>query len=349
MMRWLISGIGFLVLTSIPSLALAQSCPQSTFTINSTLANFNKSQTSTVAYAWTGAHYTGGGWADRKNPGDIITYNANGAAVSQNFTSSFSHGATSDSSTALASAQCNDLPSCSTASLTASACVTSKVDSAGAGAYARAGTVVPPKAGAAKTGTVTIFIPNRMTLTSNVGDEVGVWGIAVTMEKGKKNLVDKGHPDVAPFLVDLLGLKYAKDFKVHSDKQKIEIFTAGFELDPSGHDVKLIGPSAVGFDVNENTAVGTTLRKLRKRFQIEPCKTVDKDGKTQANEKCHVAEYRLQDGEQIKMEIPYELPEEPQESAEDQILNVELGIGGRDSVQTHGGGGQQPGNPGLNQ
>ncbi len=337
----IIAGIAFLVVASITELALSQTCPQSTSTINASLQNFQKAQTSTVVYAWTGAHYSGGVWADRKNQTDVITSRTDGGLVSQQWSSAYSHGTNSDASSASASAQCNNLPNCTTASLSTSACVTSKVDSAGAGAYARAGVTVPPQSKAAKTGTLNINIPNRMTLTSNVGDESGVWGIAISVEevKGKKSLVDKGHPDVAPFLVNLLGLKDEKQFKVHSDNQRTETFVAGFELDPQGNSVKLIGPGGPSMTAEQQSNAATILNSLIKRFVIRPC-GFDQIGlqrglKMQA-ETCHTAEYSLEKEETITIGVPYELPLEPETSKSDQILYIETGLGGRDVVQTDG-------------
>ena len=348
MVKRLIQGIAFLIVASITELAMAQTCPQSTSTINAYLQNFQLSQTSTVVYTWTGAHYSGGVWADRKNPTDIIASSPTGAKVSQNFSSRYSHGTSSDASSASASAECTN-PTCTTASLSTSACVTSKVDSAGAGAYARAGVTVPPQSKAAKTGTVMINIPNRMTLTSNVGDESGVWGITVSVEKveGHKTLVDKGPLDVAPFLVDLLGLKDEKQFKVHSDKKRTQTFVVGFELDPQGTDIKLIGPDGAGWmnmTAVQKSTTAETLNTLRKRFVISPCPTVGKVSVGKAvmvpvanepvNETCHTAEYLLGNGEYISIEAPYEFPSEPKNSTSDQILYIEVGHAGRDVEQT---------------
>ena len=339
----MIQGIAFFVVAGLTELALSQNCPQSTSTINSYLQNYQKSQSSTVVYAWTGAHYSGGVWADRKNPSDIITYGSDGGLVSQSFSSTFLHGASSDSSSASASAQCTNAD-CTTASLSTSACVTSKVDSAGAGSYARAGFVVPPQAKAAKTGTVMLNIPNRMTLTSNVGDESGVWGIVVSVEnvKGKAFWKDKGHPDIAPFLVNLLGLKDVKQFQVHSDTQRVETFAVGFELNPQGSNITLIGPEGAGWEnmqaqndqVNNAKAILTALQALRDRFKILPCQTVQENPMVQGNETCHTAEYRLKEGETIQINLSVEFPLEPSESKSDQVLYIETGHGGRDVVQT---------------
>ena len=342
MVKWLIQGIAFLVVASITELALSQTCPQSTSAINAYLKNFQRSQTSTVVYAWTGAHYLGGGaWSDRKNPTDVITSRTDGGLVSQAWNSIYSHGASSDASSASASAQCNDLPNCATASLSTSACVTSKVDSAGAGAYARAGLTVPPQSKTAKNSTVTITNPNRMTLYSNVGDESGVWGVAVSVEevRGKKSLVDKGPPDIAPFLVNLLGLKDEKQFKVHSDTQRTETFVAGFELNPQGNNLKLIGPAGAGWmnmTAEQQSTAAATLRALISRFVILPCKTVGNGGTIKINEQCHTAELLLDKGETISIEAPVEFPLEPETATSDQIVYVEVGLGGRDVVQTHG-------------
>jgi hypothetical protein len=341
----LIQGIALLIMASVTELAMAQTCPQSTSTINVFLQNFQKSQTSTVVYAWTGAHFVGGVWADRKNPTDIIVSSPTGAKVSQNFSSSFTHGANRDASSASTSAECTN-PTCTTASLSTSACVTSKVDSAGSGAYARAGITVPPKSSAAKTGTVMINIPNRMTLTSNVGDESGVWGFTVSVEKveGHKSLVDKGPLDVAPFLVNLLGLKDEKQFKVHSEKKRFQTFAAGFELNPQGTEIKLIGPDGAGMTAVQQSTAAETLNTLRKRFVISPCPTVGKVSVGKAvmvpvaneptSEKCHTAEYLLGKGEDISIEVPYEFPYEPEKSTIEQILFIEVGHAGRDVEQT---------------
>lgn len=344
----LVQGIAFLIVASITELAMAQTCPQSSLTINAFLQNYQKSQTTTVAYAWTGAHFSGGVWADRKNPTDSIVSSPTGTRVSQSFSSSFSHPTASDASSASASAECTS-PNCTTASLSTSACVTSKVDSAGAGAYARAGVTVPPQSKGAKTGTVMINIPNRMTLTSNVGDESGVWGITVSVEKveGHKPLVDKGPLDVAPFLVDLLGLKDVKQFKVHSDKKRVQTFVVGFELDPQGTGIKLIGPDGAGWmnmPSDKKSTVAGTMNTLRKRFVISPCPTVEKVSVGKAvmvpvaikpvNEQCHTAEYLLGKAEEISIEAPYEFPSEPETSTSDQILYIEVGHAGRDVEQT---------------
>lgn len=334
MVRRLIQGIAFLTVAGITELSL--SCPQSTFTIDPNLQNHQKSQTSTVAFAWTGAHFSGGVWADRKNPSNSITSKSDGTLVSQSFSSSFIHGANRDASSASASAQCTPLSNCQTASLSTSACVTSKVDSAGAGSYARAGITVPPKSGAAKTGTGMINIPSRMALTSNVGDETGAWGIAVRTTK-HKSLVDKGHLDVAPFLVELLGLKDEKEFKeVHSAEQLDVSFVAGFELDPQGNSVNLIGPDRAEWKkmtAEQQKSATVTLEKLRKRFVIRPCQTDGKDSMGLVNKNCHTAEYLLEKGESISIEVPYEFPEEPKDSKSEQILIIEVGHAGRDHNQ----------------
>lgn len=343
MVKWLVQGIAFLVVASITELALSQTCPQSSSTINSFLTNYQKSQISTVVYAWTGAHLLANGvWADRKNSTDVIISRSDGGSVSQEFSSVYSHGTSSDASSASASAQCNDLPNCLTASLVTSACVTSKVDSAGAGAYARAGVTVPPQSKTAKKSTVTINIPNRMALTSNVGDETGVWGIAVSVEKvaGQKTLGYKGQPDIAPFLVDLLGLQNVKQFKVHSDTRRTATFVAGFEFAPRGTNVKLIEPASA-FWVNMTAeqrltakAALATLANLSRRFVINPCDPEDTAAIVgQDDKKCLMAEYRLQEGETISIVAPYEFPDEPKTSSSDQILYIETALGGRDVVQ----------------
>jgi hypothetical protein len=345
----MIKVIVFLAAVSVTEISLAQTCPQSTHTINSYLANFQKAQSTTVVYAWTGAHYSGGAWADRKNGNDTITYDPSGGQVSQSWSSSYSHGANSDASSASASAQCTTLPSCTTANLSVSACVTSKVDSAGAGAYARAGTTVPPRSAAAKTGTLSISIPNRMTLTSNVGDESGVWGIAVSVEKspGQKFLEDKGHPDVAPFLVNLLGLKNDKQFKVHADKKRSEMFVTGFELDPQGNSVKLIGPDGEGWKnmtAKEHEQILSVLQELKAHFTSVPCSMIIKEPKEIVSAACRAAEYLLGDSETKAIEIPVVLPEEPESSESYQTIYVEVGLGGRDVVQVPGSRGQNPSN-----
>lgn len=333
MVKRLIQGVAFLAVAGITELSL--SCPQSTFTIDPTLDGHQRFQTSTVAFAWTGAHFSGGVWADRKNPNNVISSKADGTPVSQSYSSSFTHGANRDASSASASAQCN-LPTCQTASLSTSACVTSKVDSAGAGAYARAGITVPPKKNAAKTGTVMINIPGRMTLTSNVGDEAGAWGIAVRTTK-HKSLVDKGHLDVAPFLVELLGLKDEKEFnEVHSAEQLYVSFVAGFELDPQGTTVKLIGPDRAEWKTmtaEQQKSATATLEELRKRFVIRPCPTDGKDSMGLVNKNCHTAEYLLDEKENKSIEVPYEFPEEPKNSKSEQILFIEVGHAGRDHIQ----------------
>ena len=187
-------------------------------------------------------------------------------------------------------------------------------------------------------------IPNRMTLTSNVGDESGVWGIVVSVEKfeGKKSWKDKGHPDIAPFLVNLLGLKDVKQFQVHSDTQRVETFAVGFELNPQGSNITLIGPEGAGWEnmqaqndqVNNAKAILTALQALRDRFKILPCQTVQENPMVQGNETCHTAEYRLKEGETIQINLSVEFPLEPSESKSDQVLYIETGHGGRDVVQT---------------
>lgn len=336
MMKWLIQGIAFLVVASITELALSQACPQSSATINVFLKDFQKCQSCVVAYAWTGAHYYNGAWTDRGNPTDVITYRTDGGPVSQAWNSSYSHGTNSDVSSASANAQCNDLPNCATVSLSTLACVTSKVDSAGAGAYARAGLTAPAQSKAAKKSTVTINIPNRMTLYSNVGDESGVWGVAVSVAKvaGQKPLVDKGHPDIAPFLVDLLGLKDEKQFKVHSANQRTTTFAAGFEFGPRDTSVKLIELVNMT-DEQRLTAKAAlaTLHGLTKKFVISPCKPVGDPSMNQVSDNCRTAEY-LAVGESISIDVPYEFLDEPEKSKSDQTLYIEVGQGGRDDVQT---------------
>jgi hypothetical protein len=216
------------------------------------------------------------------------------------------------------------------------------VDSAGAGAYARAGVTVPPESKTAKKSTVTINIPNRMTLISNVGDETGVWGIAVSVEKvaGQKTLGYKDKPDIAPFLVDLLGLQDVKQFKVHSDKQRTAMFVAGFEFAPRGTKVKLIEPDSdlwINMSAEQlliAKAALDTLSKLSGRFVISPCAPVDTAANVgQDDKKCLMAEYRLKEGETISIVVPYEFPDEPKTSSSDQILYIETALGGRDVVQ----------------
>lgn len=330
MAKYMTSGIAFLLVLSLAEQALSQACPQSIVTINAYLSSYAQGQNSTVVYAWTGAHYEGGVWKDRKNPTDAISSSATGTRVSQSHSSTYTHSTGSDSATASAHAECTN-SNCSTASLSTSACVTSKVDSAGAGAYARAGIVVPARKSGAKTGIINLNIPNRMTLTSNVGDESGVWGITVSVEKvnGKKVWADKAlkdnaHPDIAPFLVELLGLKDEKLFKVHSDTKRAEIFAAGFELDPKGSAVKLIERKSI------SPAIKVVLEGLIKRFSLHPCQW---KGDAEANHNCHAAEYNLD--KDATIEIPYELPVEPKLSDDDQILYIEAALGGRDKLQEY--------------
>jgi hypothetical protein len=341
--KYMISGIAFLLVLNLAEVALSQACPQSNVTINAYLSDYNKGTNGTVAYAWTGAHWdvSTSTWKDRKNPTDAIYSSATGARVSQSHSSTWSHGAQSDRSTASAQAECLNA-GCTTASLSTSACVTSKVDSAGAGAYARAGIVVPARRSAAKTGTINLNIPNRMTLTSNVGDESGVWGITVSVEKVKgkkiwedKKLKDNAHPDIAPFLVDLLGLKKEKLFKVHSDAKRAEMFAASFELDPQGKAVKLIeqeNPLLKKYEFLQKpiSATKAALEALRNRFTMRPCPP---EGNAQENNNCHVAEYELD--KDVTIEIPYDLPAEPELSDDDQILYVEAALGGRDKLQEY--------------
>jgi hypothetical protein len=341
-----IQGIVFLVVASITELALAQACPQSTATISPTLQDFQKCQSCTVVYAWTGAHYFNGGWTVRANPNDAITFSSTGARVAQTWNSSFPHGASSDASNASASAECSGL-NCATPVLSTSACVTSKFDSAGAGAYARAGLTVPAQSKTAKKSTVIINIPNRMTLYSNVGDESGVWGVAVSVAKvaGQKPLVDKGHPDIAPFLVDLLGLKDEKQFKVHSANQRTTTFAAGFEFGPRDTSVKLIELVNMT-DEQRLTAKAAlaTLHGLTKKFVISPCKPIGDPSMNQLSNNCRTAEY-LAVGEPISINAPYEFPDEPEASKSDQILYIEVGQGGRDVVQSNGAIDSKPTSP----
>jgi hypothetical protein len=212
------------------------------------------------------------------------------------------------------------------------------VDSAGAGAYARAGLTVPAQSKTAKKSTVNINIPNRMTLYSNVGDESGVWGIAVSVEKvkGHKSVVDKGHPDIVPFLVDLLGLKDEKQFKVHSDNQRTTTFAAGFEFGPQDTSVKLIELVNMT-DEQRLTAKAAlaALHGLTKKFVISPCKPVENPSTNQLSNNCRTAEY-LAEGKPISIDAPYEFSDEPETSTSDQILYIEVGHGGRDVVQTNG-------------
>jgi len=333
MVKYMTSGIAFLLVLGLAEQALSQACSQSQVTINPFLSSYNLGNNGTVAYAWTGAHWDSstGQWRDRKNPTDAISSSATGAQVSQSWSSTWLHPTGSDRATASATARC-DTSQCDKVYVTTSACVTSKVDSAGAGAYARAGIVVPAKKSAAKTGTINLNVPNRMTLTSNVGDESGVWGITVSVEKVKgkkiwedKALKDNAHPDIAPFLVELLGLKDEKQFKVRSDTKRAEIFAAGFELDPKGTAVKLIERKSIP------SASKTALEGLLKRFTIDPCQS-EENSQITVNQNCRTAEYNLGE-EKITIQVPYELPVEPQLSDDDQIIYVEAALGGRDIVQ----------------
>lgn len=354
MPKWVVHGIALFLVVGLADLALSQQvCPQSTVTINPFLTSFEKGPTSTVVYVWTGAHFDSGSnkWKHRSNPTDTIAFNRTGGRVSQGFSSAYSHGTKSDKSTASASAECK-LPDCTTATLITSACITSKVDSVGAGAYARAGTTVPAKSSAAKTGIATLNIPNRMTLYSNVGDEAGVWGLVVSVEKVPSNmhkdkkgksLLEMGndHPAIAPFLVELLGLKRNDLFKVHKANQRTEAFAVGFELDPKGTTVKVIEHDSAmltHLTDDQKAALSTTttkLNELRDRFKIIPCPAEGIAEGTLTdmplNENCHVAEYSLDKGEEITIEVPYEFELQPKTSKKfDHIIYVETALGGRD-------------------
>lgn len=345
-MKRLIQKLAFLFILSLSELSLSQTCPQSEVVINGYLEEFQSATTTTVVYAWTGAHYLGNGlWKDRKNPTNSITSSQTGGSVSQAYASTYSHTTKSDKASASANAKCTNAK-CTTASLSTSACITSKVDSAGAGAYARAGKTVPPDSRGVIAGTIELDIPNRMTLTSNVGDESGVWGLVVSTETLKytghkprrnKSLVHKGPLVISPFLVDRLGMRNYRQFNVRSNPRRLEIFAVAFELDPQGKSVMIIGPEKEGLmsltDEQKEALVvtETTLKDLLTRFVIKPCPANNKKSYTQVNESCHVAEYALDKGEKISIKVPYDFPSAPENAKKvDKTLYIETAFGGRD-------------------
>lgn len=121
--------------------------------------------------------------------------------------------------------------------------------------------------------------------------------------------------------------------KVHSDKQRTLMFFGGFELDPRGNNVKLIGPHGQGMTPDQHSKAEASLNALSQRFQILPCPTAENTAQVIT---CHMVEYILEKGENFTIEAPYEFPIEPKESKSHQRLYIEAGLGGRDVVQTHG-------------
>ena len=328
----IIQGVVLLVTTSVSGWAMAQECAVgTTVTIDPYLSNYNKAQQSAVAYAWTRAHYDSstGQWGDKSNPNETISSTTGGAvATSGPFASNYDapHPGQFDSANAGASAQCAGA-NCSSPTLITTACVTGKVDSAAAGAYARAGIIAKPQNAGDKRGTATITIPQRMTLTGNVGDETGVWGIVVSVEEGRKPAVDytkdeKAPLDVHPWLAALLGLN-TKEFKVQFAKNRDTMFAVGFQLDPRAKAVKLIGPTGKSLKTLTPDQQAS-LTSLLPKFKVEPCKD-EKTGKS--NKKCRVASYELPKNQEIKVEVPIAW-----EKSGENMIYFEVGHGGREDL-----------------
>lgn len=313
-------------------LASAEDCTVgTTTTISSYLTNYMKTGGTAVAYAWTGGHYLGGtNWGHRTNQGDVITTNTTGGwAISGPFSTDYQqpHPGQFDTSNAEAKAQCAGA-NCSTPTLVTNACVTRKKDSAGAGAYARAGTIAAPEKEGDKRGTATISIPNRMTLSGSVGDVTGVWALVISVERGVKtsapnpsNAPKESLSDVHPWMIDKLGLK-GESFKVHPANNRDTMFAVGFELDPAGTKVKVIEPifSDAWKDPNQKHTVQKKFASLALQFKIQKCKQ-------QSDGKCHVASYHVAD-DQI------EVPIEWKESGANMFF-IEVGQAGREETLTH--------------
>ena len=268
-----------------------------TTTISSYLNNYNRTQYSAVAYAWTGGHWNGASWGHRTNPNNIISVTTSGSwAISGPFSTNYDmpHPNLFDSSNAEARAQCGGT-NCGTPSLVTNACVTAKKDSAGAGAYARAGTIASPKTTGDKRGTATISIPNRMTLSGSVGDVTGVWALIISVEDGaKSNPMGKQLFDVHPWMIDQLGLKEAHN--VHPGQNRPTMFAVSFKLDPHGK-IDLVGPIfGTAWDEASKDEVKQKFLNLKKKFKIEKCKKKD-DGT------CHIGSYEVNDDQ---IEVPIE-------------------------------------------
>ena len=167
-----------------------------------------------------------------------------------------------------------------------------------------------------------------MTLTGNVGDETGVWGLVVSVEEGTKPAVDykkdkKAALDVHPWLAELLGLK-PKVFMVQLAKKRDTMFAVGFQLDPGAETVKLIEPTGNGLKTLPPDQQAS-LSPLLSKFKVEPCKD-EKTGRI--NEKCRVASYELPKNQEIKIDVPVVWKE-----SRDNMIYFEVGHGGREDLE----------------
>jgi hypothetical protein len=342
MSKLVIQAVVLFAVISLSQQAAAQTCGGSTVVVASYLQSYQKAAKNSVAYAWTGAHFSGGNWGHRTNQNNTITYTTDGVtqAISGPFTSSYNEAHVAqgyDTSTAEARAKCTN-SNCDGVELYTQACITSKVDSAAAGAYARAGIAVPPQVAARKTGIGTLYIPNRMTLYSNVGDETGVWGLVVGIERGKAAL--RGEPlhdkkmgtftslDIEPFLAELLGIN-EKSLNAMAAKQREIQLAVGLEFKPHTDEVTVIEPTHFGFkplDTDGQKSIMAMITSLVKKFRIEPCK----EEKTREN--CRVAFYEAPAGEKMPIEIPDRLTDDEAYSVYVSVLQ-----GGREELETNGG------------
>jgi len=250
-----------LTVTGVAGEAVAQQCLAPTSpVIAAFLQNYMLGANNAVAYAWSGAHWSGASWAHRLNPNNTISYSTvtNNPAVSGPFDAihSAAHPALgADTSHAFARAYCTSA-NCATAELTFEACVTNKVDSAGAGAYARTGAGMNLQSGRAGAliGVAAHNVPNRMTLYSGTGDVTGVWGMEVSLQKGKElePVKDKDPlKDVNPWLAGLLGLyekgQHKEKGHYKGEGKRQPMFAYGFELDAKAKAVKVVGPTGTAW------------------------------------------------------------------------------------------------------
>ena len=324
-----IAMVGGMLLTIVLSVhpATAVDCTVgTTTTISPYLSSYMKSPGNAVAYAWTGGHYLGGNtWGHRTNPGDTIVSNtAGGLAISGPFTTNYNtaHPIGFDSSTAEARAQCVG-PSCSTPTLMTNACVTAKYDSAGAGAYARAGVVAQPRTAGDTGGVATISIPNRMTLSSSVGDVTGIWALVVSIENGvKPDVTQEPLADIDPWMAKELGLQ-GPGFNLHRADNRVCMFRVGFQLDPTGTKITVLGPEfgTAWTDLKYQKSVRETFSLLAKKFRIDKCTN-------QRDDRCHIASYKLTKPEAI--EVPIEWGK-----SGSNMFFIEVGQAAREEILQH--------------
>lgn len=298
----MVGGMLLSIVLSVHPASAVDCTVGTTTTISAYLSSYMKSPGNAVAYAWTGGHFLGGNnWGHRTNPGNaIISNTVGGLARSGPFNTNFNtaHPNGFDSSTAEARAQCAGA-NCSTPTLYTNACVTAKFDSAGAGAYARAGVVAQPTIAGDTGGIVTVSIPNRMTLSSSVGDVTGIYALAVCVEQGVKPMVTKGPlSDIDPWMAKELGLQEPA-FNVHRADNRICMLRVGFRLDPAGT-ITVLGPEfgTAWTDSAAKESVLRTFEALAKKFHIDKC-CEQRDGK------CHIASYELLEPPQIEVPIEW--------------------------------------------